>query len=410
MDVSNYSEEIQSSLRELFPEEFTNEPSSVSASYNVEDNSSVTPLASTPISDPISHQIHYVTNPLEDVTSPMEDFVNMAQSTAFPTSDSSRGILERVEAPLTFVPPVEAPPFTDYEMVVSSAESEAANTVTEENTSTEERPVTNEDVHVEEPEEAQEEEIVQEEEEDEEEEATTTSSADVPIQYSRFKGADWFNIVAQQRVMLAGLGGIGSWVSLFLSRLGLMELRLLDDDNFEAHNMSGQAVRVQDMSVSKVQTAYDIALTFSNYVTTPLKTKFTEEIHPFKVMICGFDNMEARKIFYNSWKEGINPNEAEEYLFIDGRLTAEMFQIFTITGTDVYAQSVYETQWLFNDYAADTTDCTFRQTSHLAGMIASYMVTYFTNFCSNLSPDNFPKRIPWFMEYNSILNSYDFEY
>jgi hypothetical protein len=127
-------------------------------------------------------------------------------------------------------------------------------------------------------------------------------------------------------------------------------------------------------------------------------------------MICGFDNMGARKLFYNKWKESIIPEESHEYLFIDGRLTADMFQLFCIQGNDTYVQGEYERNWLFEDKDADETDCTFRQTSHIAAMLGTYITTYFTNFCSNLSPDNFPKRIPWFMEYNSIVNTYDFKY
>ena len=98
----------------------------------------------------------------------------------------------------------------------------------------------------------------------------------------------------------------------------------------------------------------------------------------------------------------------------DNRLKSQLstldITLFCIQGNDAYAQDVYEMNWLFEDGDADDTDCTFRQTSHIAAMLGTYITTYFTNFCSNLSPDNFPKRIPWFMEYNSIVNTYDFEY
>ena len=55
----------------------------------------------------------------------------------------------------------------------------------------------------------------------------------IPIKanYARFKGADWFKIVQDQEIVLAGLGGIGSYVSFFLSRLGPKYLYLFDDDS-----------------------------------------------------------------------------------------------------------------------------------------------------------------------------------
>ena len=238
-----------------------------------------------------------------------------------------------------------------------------------------------------------------------------TEETQISAQYNRFKGADWFEIVQEQDVILAGLGGIGSWVSLFLSRLGPKTISLYDDDRFEAHNLSGQAFRIDSLGGFKVEEAASIAIDFSNYTKSyAFGSKYTEGNSTSKIMICGFDNMDARKLFYNKWKESIIQEESHEYLFIDGRLTADMFQLFCIQGNDSYAQDEYEKNWLFNDEDADDTDCTFRQTSHIAAMLGTYITTYFTNFCSNLSPDNFPKRIPWFMEYNSIVNTYDFKY
>ena len=238
-----------------------------------------------------------------------------------------------------------------------------------------------------------------------------TEETQISAQYNRFKGADWFEIVQEQNIILAGLGGIGSWVSLFLSRLGPKTISLYDDDYFEEHNLSGQAFRINSLGMSKVEEAASIATDFSNYNKCySFISKYLERSSTSKIMICGFDNMGARKLFYNKWKEAIIQEESHEYLFIDGRLTADMFQLFCIQGNDAYTQDEYERNWLFEDEDADDTDCTFRQTSHIAAMLGTYITTYFTNFCSNLSPDNFPKRIPWFMEYNSIVNTYDFKY
>ena len=79
-----------------------------------------------------------------------------------------------------------------------------------------------------------------------------TKSKPVKVQYSRFKGADWFEIVQEQEIILAGLGGIGSYVNFALSRLGPRALYLFDDDRFESHNMSGQFVSKNDINKFKV--------------------------------------------------------------------------------------------------------------------------------------------------------------
>ena len=147
----------------------------------------------------------------------------------------------------------------------------------------------------------------------------------ISAQYNRFKGADWFEIVQEQNVILAGLGGIGSWVSLFLSRLGPKTISLYDDDRFEEHNLSGQAFRINSLGRSKVEEAASIATDFSNYTKSySFVSKYLEMSSTSKIMICGFDNMGARKLFYNKWKESIIQEDSHEYLFIDGRLSRQI--------------------------------------------------------------------------------------
>ena len=121
----------------------------------------------------------------------------------------------------------------------------------------------------------------------------------VKVQYSRFKGADWFEIVQEQEIILAGLGGIGSYVNFALSRLGPRALYLFDDDRFESHNMSGQFVSKNDINKFKVEVAKNHSYNFSNYNTCIYPQKYIKDrCIKTKVMICGFDNMKARKDFY----------------------------------------------------------------------------------------------------------------
>ena len=176
------------------------------------------------------------------------------------------------------------------------------------------------------------------------------------------------------------MGGIGSWTNIFLSRLGLKELILFDSDVFESHNMSGQAVTRDDVGKNKAAAAADKALAYSNYETAVFNSFYRKEDNPIttKVMICGFDNMKARKEYYEMWKQDINADCPQDYLFIDGRLTAELFQVFVIKGNDKYAQAEYETNWLFGDDIADETDCTFKQTTHLSSYDSFF---YSESFC-----------------------------
>ena len=236
-------------------------------------------------------------------------------------------------------------------------------------------------------------------------------------QYARFKGASWYDIVREQDVTILGLGGIGSWLSLLISRTGVKTLTLYDGDRFEVVNMAGQLCNTDSPGKYKVDVASQIAQSFSNYEVFPIASMFREDSEVSKVVLCGFDNMGARKLAFEAW---LNANERgydgnglrnpAECLFIDGRLTAETFQIFLIEGNDQWAINKYKEEWLFSDDEATIEDCTFKQTSHMAAMIASYMTSYFTSWCNNLTPDNFPRLLPFMTSYNSILNSYHHEY
>ena len=255
----------------------------------------------------------------------------------------------------------------------------------------------------------------------EEEEETTATELPAVVetvvsedlsQYGRFKGAPWYNIVKSLNITLAGLGGIGSWLSIFLARLGVNHMTLYDADVFNEVNMSGQLLTIDSINRFKVESAQSLMWSLANYTSVDtVASFFTETSEGSDVMLCGFDSMSARKTYYYSWKNRVQESSnPKEMLFIDGRLTAELFQIFTIQGDDEYVMNEYENSWLFSDNEADVTDCTFKQTSHLAAMIGTYMTTNLVNWANNLNEDNMERRVPWFMEYNSIFNLHEYKF
>lgn len=222
---------------------------------------------------------------------------------------------------------------------------------------------------------------------------------------SRFSSAVWFDKISSSIICLGGLGGIGSWTSLLLSRLKPLSVYLYDDDKFELANMSGQLCGKSDIGQYKTGVAHNYAAHLSQYYNTiSYPAKFTENTTGAKIMICGFDNMDARKTFYNVWKRRINAtpdNVKKEYLFIDGRLHAEEFQILCISGYDEYRMKKYEEEWLFSDEEAEETICSYKQTSHMACMIASLIVNLFTNHIANQCDILVERDVPFFTYYNA---------
>ena len=204
---------------------------------------------------------------------------------------------------------------------------------------------------------------------------------------TRFSSALWFNEIQKKVIILAGIGGIGSYVALLLARMKPKALFLYDDDEVETVNMAGQLYSINNVGKKKVDALADICSSFALYDSVfAIPEKFTLRSEASDIMICGFDSMEARKLYYYKWINHIKELDDERKkhcLFLDGRLAAEEFQVFCITGDDVYNQKLYETKYLFGDEQADATVCSYKQTSYMANMIGSMIVNLFVNFVAN---------------------------
>lgn len=204
---------------------------------------------------------------------------------------------------------------------------------------------------------------------------------------SRFSSAIWYEKIQEKTIILAGVGGIGSYVGFLLARMKPASLFIYDNDIVEEANMSGQLYGQSDIGVAKVTALANMIRNYANYGSVfAIAERFTSECEPADIMICGFDNMETRRVFFTKWIEHVHSKPEEERkncLFIDGRLAAEEFQVLCIKGDDEYSISRYNNEFLFSDAEADETICSYKQTTFCANMIASYMVNLFVNFCAN---------------------------
>ena len=222
---------------------------------------------------------------------------------------------------------------------------------------------------------------------------------------SRFSGTEWYNEIQKQRIILAGCGGIGSWTVLQLARMNPAALFMYDDDIVEQANMSGQLYCQGDVGKAKVDAMADM---ISSYTTMhniyAIQDKFKADSEAGDVMICGFDNMEARRIFFVAWHNYVMTKPEEERkkcLYLDGRLSINTLQVFCITGDNDWAMAEYADKYLFTDAEAEETQCSLKQTTYLACMIGSMIVNLFTNWTANLLNPVIPYDLPFFTEYDA---------
>ena len=224
---------------------------------------------------------------------------------------------------------------------------------------------------------------------------------------SRFSGAIWYEEIQKQTVTLAGVGGIGGFVGFLLGRLKPQRLIIYDPDRVETVNMSGQLYGRSDVGSYKSTALADMVVEYADYNNiVALTRRFEDNSEATDIMICGFDNMAARRTFYEKWKQRVlsypaDSDNRKKCLFIDGRLAAEEFQVLSIQGDDERAMTEYENKWLFSDAEAEETICSYKQTTFMANMIASVMVNVFVNFVANQCGPIIDRDVPFFISYDA---------
>ena len=233
------------------------------------------------------------------------------------------------------------------------------------------------------------------------------------VQSSRFKDAVW-HPKKDTHVVIGGAGGIGSWLSLLISRAGFFPI-VYDYDNIEEHNMGGQLFAKHHIGLSKVEAVKKIVKDFADTDIHDMNERYTADTMSHNYVFSAFDNMQARKDMFEAWcknveswqsfndtiiKGGGTDTDKEIPIFIDGRLTAEQMQIFCVTPDKIEEYKAH----LFDDSEVEDAPCTLKQTSHSAAMIASHMTAFFTNHFANVLTESKDRNIPFYWEYFIPIN------
>lgn len=203
--------------------------------------------------------------------------------------------------------------------------------------------------------------------------------------YDRFKAAPWFQADVKPPVLIGGGGGIGSWLTVLLTRAGF-ECHVFDFDMLEEINMAGQLYMHKNIGSPKVEALAAVTRELCREEIIPYNERMDKTTMTNDIVFSAFDNMKARRDMFEVWLESNRGNA--KAVFIDGRLTMEQLTIFTVRGNDAQAIIEYEQVHLFDDSKVPDLPCSAKQTSHGAAMIAAHMVESFTNwYCGVLDED-----------------------
>lgn len=213
----------------------------------------------------------------------------------------------------------------------------------------------------------------------------------------RFKDAPWFDLASMSTVSIGGAGGISSWLALFIVRAGL-KIIIYDHDTYESSNAGGQFMKISDIDKPKVLALKENIELFCgseryNQVQAMFK-KFDNDSMVSVFMLSGFDKMEPRKIMFDKWYANYKNNS--NAILIDGRLTFEQIQIFSVTPDKA---EEYASKHLFADEEVPDAACTLKQTSHTAAMTAAFMTSILTNHFTNIYTGKPTRNVPFEFEY-----------
>lgn len=199
----------------------------------------------------------------------------------------------------------------------------------------------------------------------------------------RFSDTDWFHPGIP--VLIGGAGGIGSWLTFFLARQEC-KIYLHDPDVVDETNLGGQLYGEGFIGLTKETAMSNIAKDFCNSTNINTMGWFGEDSFGATIMFSAFDNMKARKLMFEKWKQ-----DPKREIFIDGRMLCESAQIFAVRPG---REKEYE-EHLFEDSDVEEQACSMKATSHCGAMTAGTMVAVFNNYITNVIRKTNFREVPF---------------
>lgn len=172
-------------------------------------------------------------------------------------------------------------------------------------------------------------------------------------------------IIAGVPFTIIGAGAIGSFTCLTLAKMGAQLLTVYDNDTVEPHNYANQWYGPKHLGQKKVAALQELVHDLTGATITAKSVKYVKQ--PMgQVVICGVDSMDTRIKIWR-WVQKHQPK-----VYIDGRMGAEVGNVFCVKGASGEDRKVYETQ-LFPSSEALRAPCTAQSTMYCAAGLAAFI-------------------------------------
>jgi sulfur carrier protein ThiS adenylyltransferase len=179
--------------------------------------------------------------------------------------------------------------------------------------------------------------------------------------------------VKEVKVVVVGVGAIGRNVSLQLASMGVENIKLIDFDTVEEHNVASQGFLEADIGSLKVEAVERSCRAINKDIKVEaINDRYRLRYVDADVLFCCVDSMDIRGTIWNGVKEEVE-------LFVDGRMSAETMRIFA-ANKKFKADAAYYEKNLFSDSEAYVGSCTAKTTIYCANVAAGLMVSQFTKW------------------------------
>lgn len=195
-------------------------------------------------------------------------------------------------------------------------------------------------------------------------------------------------------VQIIGCGGIGSPTAIVLSKIGCPNLTIIDNDIIEEHNQPNQLFHLSDTGKQKVEACRNVVNKFSDCEVNVIPEMFDSSKELSGIVISGVHTMKARKEIWEKVKYNVDVP-----LYIDGRIGAEIIQVYSIQPSQIEDIELYEKS-LFSDEDAVELPCTEKAIMYTGFVIAGMIGSQFKKW---IKGEQFFRRISFDLKTMSIV-------
>lgn len=220
----------------------------------------------------------------------------------------------------------------------------------------------------------------------------------------RFKDAPWLKEGILPKVLIVGLGGIGSHTGFILSKtVPFTHLYLVDHDVVDQYNVGTQFYFRPQIGKRKTTALHSMLAQVQPSTSIYITSERIEDINmnwlDYDIIIIAVDSIKVRKYIINAIKKDLDKyvtfDPSVLPLVIDGRLNATSYEVFTISGVSpdesISNRRYFESQLdaykssLIDEESLGEGSCTMKQTYFFGAMIGARIVNIITNYLSNLA-------------------------